>query len=110
MATAVFGSVKRGAPRRFYGRIRPKGVVGQSPLRGPRMPRCMVGSRNTQRQTHRRDGDCGLGQYHASSFGSASSLRQIRGVLGTVAAVTPDAERETLYVPVLSDQRRYLMC
>jgi len=27
--------------------------------------------------------------------------------LGTVAAVTPDAERETLYVPVLSDQRRY---
>ena len=32
MATAVFGSVKRGAPRRFYGRIRPKGVLGQSPL------------------------------------------------------------------------------
>jgi hypothetical protein len=34
---------------------------------------------------------------------------KIRGVLGTVAAVAPDAERETLYVPVLSNQRRYLV-
>jgi hypothetical protein len=34
---------------------------------------------------------------------------KIRGVLGTVAAVAPDAERETLYVPVPSNQRRYLM-
>jgi hypothetical protein len=62
------------------------GPKTQSPWPGPRMPRCMVGSRNTQRQTHRRDGDCGLGRYHASSFGAASSLRQISGVLGTVAA------------------------
>jgi hypothetical protein len=85
------------------------GPKTQSPLRGPRMPRCMVGSRNTQRQTHRRDGGCGLGRHHASSFGSASSLRQIRVFWGqSPLPVTPDAERETLYVPVLSDQRRYL--
>ena len=66
----------------------------------------MVGSRNTQRQTQRRDGDCGFGRYHASSFGPNSSLRQIRVFWGqSPQPVAPDAERETLYVPVLSDQR-----
>jgi hypothetical protein len=34
---------------------------------------------------------------------------KIRGVLGTVAALAPDAERETLSVPVPSNQRRYLI-
>ena len=32
MATAVFGGVKRAAPRQFLGRAKLKGLVGQSPL------------------------------------------------------------------------------
>jgi hypothetical protein len=75
------------------------GPKTQSPWRGPRMPRCMFGSRNTQRQTQRRDGDCGLGRYLASSFGPTSSLRQIRGVLGDSRRYrlhqTPNAKRCT---------------
>src|SRR5260221_8663717 len=70
----VWSNLKIGTTRLVH-----TGLKRQPPWRGPRMLRCMIGSRNTQRQTQRRDGDCGLGRYHASSFGPTSSLRQNQG-------------------------------
>jgi hypothetical protein len=72
------------------------------------MPRCLVGSRNTQRQRQRRDGDCGLGRYHASSFGPTSSLRQTQGCFGDSRRyrLHQDAQRETLYVQVFPTSAR----
>ena len=73
----VWSNLKIGPVRLVH-----NGPKTPSPWPDPRMPRCMVGSRNTQRQTQRRDGDCGLERYHASSFGPTPSLRQIRCFLG----------------------------
>ena len=86
----VWSKLKTGTERLVH-----NGPKTQSPWPDPRMPRCMVGSRNTQRQTQRRDGDSGLERYHVSSFGPTSSLRH-QGVLETVLATgctTPNAKR-----------------
>jgi hypothetical protein len=58
-------------------------------------------------QTQRRDGDCGLGRYHASSFGPTSSLRQNQGWFRDSRRLyqTPNVKLGTLCVPVLSNQR-----
>jgi hypothetical protein len=73
MAIAVFGDAIRAAPMRLFVCAKSGAYQGQSPLP------------NAKRWTLRRDGDCGFWRRDTSSSDATFRLRQIRGVLGTVA-------------------------